>query len=84
VLITSRCASRPSLPRRLPKPLAGEDTPEQLLQVAATGRRPARNPWPERDLAVLAILPLTGLRSAELLKLRLDSLAGRPGSAGCT
>jgi len=71
--------AKAKLPRRLPKPLTGEDTPERLLEAAATGRRRARNPWPERDLAVLATLLLTGLRSAELLDLRLDSLAGRPG-----
>jgi integrase/recombinase XerC len=71
--------AKAKLPRRLPKPLAGEDTPEQLLQAAAAGRRRARNPWPDRDLAVLATLLLTGLRSAELLDLRVDSLAGRPG-----
>jgi integrase/recombinase XerC len=71
--------AKAKLPRRLPKPLTGEDTPERLLEAAAAGRRRARNPWPERDLAVLATLLLTGLRSAELLELRLDSLAGRPG-----
>jgi len=71
--------AKAKLPRRLPKPLTGEDTPEQLLQAAAAGRRRARNPWPERDLAVLATLLLCGLRSAELLDLRVDSLAGRPG-----
>jgi site-specific recombinase XerC len=76
----SRPSPRPNRPRRLPKPLDGEDTPEQLLQAAASGRRRARNPWPERDLAVLATLLLTGLRSAELLDMRLDSLAGRPGA----
>jgi integrase/recombinase XerC len=71
--------AKAKLPRRLPKPLTGEDTPERLLEAAAVGRRRARNPWPERDLAVLATLLLTGLRSAELLDLRLDSLAGRLG-----
>jgi len=55
--------AKAKLGRRLPKPLTGEDTPEQLLAAAATGRRRARNPWPERDLAVLAVLLLTGLFS---------------------
>ncbi|WP_017611732.1 tyrosine-type recombinase/integrase, partial [Nocardiopsis salina] len=43
------------------------------------GARKARDPWPERDLAVLALALLTGMRSAEMLSLRMDSLGGRPG-----
>ncbi|PRX92282.1 tyrosine-type recombinase/integrase [Allonocardiopsis opalescens] len=70
---------RPRLPPRTPKPLLGEDTPERLLEAVAAGSRKARDPWPERDLTVLALALLTGLRSAELLGLRVDSLAGRPG-----
>nr|WP_243795776.1 tyrosine-type recombinase/integrase [Saccharopolyspora gloriosae] len=62
-----------------PKPLQGEDTPERLLRLVADGGRRARNPWPERDLAVLAVLLCTGVRSAELLDLTVASLAGRPG-----
>lgn len=62
-----------------PKPLQGEDTPERLLRMVAEGARRARNPWPERDLAVLAVLLCTGVRSAELLDLTVSSLAGRPG-----
>ncbi|RCV48167.1 tyrosine-type recombinase/integrase [Marinitenerispora sediminis] len=70
---------RPRLKPRQPKPLMGEDTPERLLEALAAGCRKARDPWPERDLAVLALALLTGLRSAELLSLRLESLSGRPG-----
>lgn len=62
-----------------PKPLQGEDTPERLLRLVAQGARRARNPWPERDLAVLSTLLCTGLRSAELLALTVSSLAGRSG-----
>jgi integrase/recombinase XerC len=70
--------ARPRLPRRAPKPLRGEDTPERLL-AAVAGRRDGRDPWPERDLAVLATLLLTGVRSAELLGLSLNSLVGPAG-----
>lgn len=70
---------RPRRTRNAPKPLHGEDTPETLLRSAALPRRNARDPWPERDLAVLATLLLSGLRSAELLSLQLSSLTGRPG-----
>ncbi|PRW65332.1 tyrosine-type recombinase/integrase [Actinopolyspora mortivallis] len=62
-----------------PKPLEGEQTPERLLRSAAQGARKARDPWPERDLAVLATLLCTGLRSSELLDLTVSCLAGRHG-----
>jgi len=74
--------ARPRRPPRQPKPLRGEDTPEQLLRASAStapvpgGRR---DPWPERDVAVLALALVTGLRSAELLSLTVGALAGRPG-----
>ncbi|WP_285759933.1 tyrosine-type recombinase/integrase [Nocardiopsis ansamitocini] len=71
--------SRPRLPARQPKPLMGEDTPERLLQALADGCRKARDPWPQRDLAVLALALLTGLRSAEMLSLTIESFSGRPG-----
>ncbi|MDQ1645762.1 MAG: hypothetical protein QOJ50_1946, partial [Cryptosporangiaceae bacterium] len=70
--------AKPRLPRRAPKPLRGEDTPEKLLASVAT-RKDGRDPWPERDLAVLATLLLTGVRSAELLGLAIESLVGLPG-----
>lgn len=70
--------ARPRIPRRAPKPLRGEDTPERLLAAVAS-RRDGRDPWPERDLAVLATLLLTGVRSAELLGLTFSSLVGQAG-----
>jgi site-specific recombinase XerD len=70
---------RPRRVKSTPKPLQGEDTPETLLRSAALPRSNARQPWPERDLAVLATLLLTGLRSAELLSLTVGSITGTPG-----
>src|SRR5699024_9121104 len=70
---------RPRVRASSPKPLRGEDTPEQLLRALAQGARKARDPWPERDLAVLALALLTGMRSAEMLSLRVDAVSGRPG-----
>jgi len=70
---------RPRRVRSAPKPLQGDDTPETLLRLAALPRPRARHPWPERDLAVLATLLLSGLRSAELLTLTVGSVTGAAG-----
>lgn len=70
---------KPNAPLPSPKPLRGEDTPEQLLAAVARDNHRQRHPWPERDLAVLALALCAGLRLSELLALRVGSLAGRPG-----
>ncbi|MGC5291013.1 tyrosine-type recombinase/integrase [Micromonospora sp. DT231] len=62
-----------------PKPLRGTDTPEVLLTSVARDDGRQRDPWPERDVAVLAVALCAGLRLSELLALRVGSLAGRPG-----
>jgi integrase/recombinase XerC len=62
-----------------PKPLRGEDTPEQLLGAVSQPDERQRDPWPERDLVVLALALCAGLRLSELLALRPGSLLGRPG-----
>lgn len=71
--------ARPRTPPLSPKPLRGEDTPERLLTAVASGTRRTRRPWPERDLLVVALGLLAGLRSAELRALQVGSLAGRAG-----
>lgn len=70
---------KPSVPPPPPKPLRGERTPERLLTAVARPDDRQRYPWPERDLAVLALALCAGLRLAELLALRVGSVAGRPG-----
>lgn len=70
---------KPRVPKSRPKAISGDDSIERLLQVAATGRKSARDPWPERDLAVIVTLVTCGLRLAELLELRLRSVDGPPG-----
>ncbi|GLW90199.1 tyrosine-type recombinase/integrase [Actinokineospora globicatena] len=62
-----------------PKPLRGEGTPEQLLEAVAGGARKARAPWPERDLLVLALGLVAGLRASEMRALRRSSVVGRAG-----
>jgi integrase/recombinase XerD len=70
---------RPRGNAKHPKPLRGEDSPERLLTTAAAPITGARTGWPQRDLAVIALLLCTGMRSAELLGLTMNDLAGRPG-----
>jgi len=70
---------RPRAAPLSPKPLRGESTPEQLLSAIAGGARRAREPWPERDLVVLALGLVAGLRSAEMRALTRSSVVGRGG-----
>jgi site-specific recombinase XerD len=70
---------KPRVAAPSPKPLRGEDTPEQLLDAINRTDERQRHPWPERDLAVLALALCAGLRLSELLSLRVGSLSGRPG-----
>lgn len=71
--------ARPKAPPLTPKPLRGEETPEQLLAAAADGSRRARDPWPERDVLVIALGLVAGLRAAEMRALTVRSLVGREG-----
>ncbi|XVU30308.1 tyrosine-type recombinase/integrase [Actinoplanes sp. CA-054009] len=70
---------KPRLAAHSPKPLRGEDTPEQLLDAVSRADDRQRDPWPERDLAVLALALCAGLRLSELLALRIGSVMGRDG-----
>jgi site-specific recombinase XerD len=70
---------RPRVPRSRPKAITGDDSVTRLVAVAARGRNGARDPWPERDLAVVATLLTCGLRLSELLDLELRSIDGPPG-----
>jgi integrase/recombinase XerC len=70
---------KPRMPLPSPKPLRGEDTPEQLLRAVNQADERQRDPWPERDVAVLALALCAGLRLSELLALRVGAVLGRPG-----
>jgi len=71
--------TKPKVPRPRPKAITGDDSVERLLQVAARGRAGARDPWPERDFALIVTLLTCGLRLSELLDLTLQSIDGPPG-----
>jgi integrase/recombinase XerC len=70
---------KPRLAAPAPKPLRGEDTPEKLLGAVGQADERQRDPWPERDLAVVALGLCAGLRLSELLALRAGSFLGRGG-----
>ncbi|MFF5077717.1 tyrosine-type recombinase/integrase [Actinoplanes sp. NPDC000266] len=70
---------KPRLAAHSPKPLRGQDTPEQLLDAVSRADDRQRDPWPERDLVVLALALCAGLRLSELLALRIGSVMGRDG-----
>jgi integrase/recombinase XerC len=73
--------ARPKATPLSPKPLRGEDTPERLLSAVAGSPEggAGRDPWPERDLLVIALGLVAGLRSAEMRGLTVGSLVGRAG-----
>jgi site-specific recombinase XerD len=70
--------AKPQVPKSRPKAIAGDDSVERLLRVAAKGRS-ARDPWPERDFAVVVTLLTCGLRLSELLGLTIQSIDGAEG-----
>lgn len=70
---------KPRVPKSRPKAITGDDSLQRLLEVASKGRSGARDPWPERDFAVIVTLVTCGLRLAELLGLSIRSLDGPSG-----
>ena len=70
---------KPRVPKSRPKAITGDDSVHRLLTAAAHGRRGARNPWPERDFAVVVTLLTCGLRLSELLDLTMRSIDGPAG-----
>ncbi len=69
---------KPRVPKSRPKAITGDDSVDRLLSVAARGRQGARNPWPERDFAIVVTLLTCGLRLSELLDLEMRSIDGPP------
>jgi integrase/recombinase XerD len=64
--------AKPKVPKRAPKALQGEGTPERLVESLAARDQKGRRSWPERDLAFVATALLSGLR------LPLSCSAGPP------
>lgn len=70
-------------PRRstgAPRAIRDPDAATRLLAVAAKADPRGRDPWPERDLALVATFCVTGIREAEAVGLGMGSLEGTPGA----
>jgi integrase/recombinase XerC len=67
---------------RAPRAIRQENVAETLLAAAGTpdpsSKRSKR--WPERDVALVAMFCVTGIRLAEAIALRLDSITGPSGA----
>ncbi|MDA8063684.1 MAG: tyrosine-type recombinase/integrase [Actinomycetota bacterium] len=72
---------KPKTPSTLPRSIRGRDALTTLLRTAAVADPRSRNPWPERDVALLATFCVTGIREAEATALDLGSVQGEPGAA---
>lgn len=77
---------RPKVRKGAPKPLAPltpqgstEATAAQLLAWLESGQRSGYDVWPERDRAVMVLMLVTGVRSAEARSLLIQDLNGGPG-----
>ena len=71
---------KPKTPAVLPRSIRARDAVTRILAVAAEPDSRARNPWPARDLALVATFCVTGIREAEAAGLDMGSLDGEPGA----
>jgi site-specific recombinase XerD len=71
---------KPKAPSTMPRSIRGRDTVGRLLRAAAGPDPRGRNPWPGRDLALVATFCVTGVREAEAAGLDAGSIAGEPGA----
>ncbi len=71
---------KPKLPRSVPHAFTDDDMRrlvETVRHGVPVGR--GRQPWPQRDYALITTLAVTGLRRSELLALTIGDLEGLPG-----
>ena len=71
---------KPRLARSAPKAIKADDAAARLLATAATADPAARRPWPERDLALVALFLVSGIREGEAVTLGMASVAGPTGA----
>lgn len=75
---------KPRRPKAPVKVIRGDDVTGRLLAAARTPDPAARRSWPERDVAIVAVLAVTGLRLGEVVSLSVASLDGAPGARRLT
>lgn len=71
---------KPKTPSTLPRSIRARDAVARLIKTASEADPTARDPWPSRDLAVIATFCVTGIREAEASGLNIGSLDGDPGA----
>jgi site-specific recombinase XerD len=71
---------KPKTPSSLPRAIRVPDAASRLFKAASERDPRARNPWPARDLALVATFCVTGIREAEAAGLSIGALAGEPGA----
>jgi integrase/recombinase XerD len=71
---------KPKTPSVLPRAIKARDAVPRILRTAGQADSRARNPWPARDLAVVATFCVTGIREAEAAGLDVGSIGGEPGA----
>lgn len=71
---------KPKTPAVLPRSIRARDAVSRILAVAAEEDSRARDPWPARDLALVATFCVTGIREAEASGLDVGSVDGEPGA----
>ena len=77
-----KAVPKPKLAISAPRAIRQENVAETLLAAAATPDPGAKRSkrWPERDAALVALFCVTGIRLAEAIALRLDSITGPSGA----
>lgn len=71
---------KPRLARSVPKAIKADDAATRLLTAAATVDPSGRAPWPERDLALVALFLVSGIREGEAVALGMASITGPAGA----
>jgi len=73
---------KPKLPQTAPRSIRAENLAATLLATAATPnpKAQAAKRWPQRDVALIALYCVTGIRLAEGIALNLDSITGPAGA----
>jgi integrase/recombinase XerC len=71
---------KPKTPTTLPRSIRAAGAVSRLLEAAAQPDPHGRDPWPARDLALVATFCVTGIREAEAAGLSLGEVSGERGA----